>query len=399
MMSAAPLARVLLRLCRRILPALLALGALAAQADEGIRFAGSFEQLSRVEADMRTYLRELRIDPALLMVRVRPSQGALTYSLATPSDDTATLDLSQRPSLHIGTALVRLPTQTGRFRQVRTVSQKEILLALLQHGRRTDFTGPACSVAALREHVALRQNIVAWAEHLEWRWPNGEAAAWNPRYWENGEPRQGVGLHTALHDVFNTQHRYQIGCYTGTKLIVMQGILDYYRRIRANPAQAARVFARLHADGDLLAGIDPPGMWSFEADFDPADAAKPGKLLQLASGIPSRNFVPGDWAYLLNTDPASAALIGYEGSNALYLGRGRFADLYNDNRHAYTFREKLDEVYQWRHGVFSRTRDARRIRPLHPGDYARLEQTPAEGGLLLDVRALPQLFGYAPALD
>jgi len=42
-----------------------------------------------------------------------------------------------------------------------TVSQKEILLALLQNGRTTRFTGKACSAEALKDQVGVRQNTVA----------------------------------------------------------------------------------------------------------------------------------------------------------------------------------------------------------------------------------------------
>ena len=120
------------------------------------------------------------------------------------------------PALHIHDEWVALPDRHGRLKRLRTVSRKEILLALLQHGRLTEFSGTACDIAALREHVELRQNTVAWAEKLTWMWPDGDAAQWNEKYWRAGTPRPGVPLHQALNDVFVHQDKYAIGCCTAT---------------------------------------------------------------------------------------------------------------------------------------------------------------------------------------
>jgi len=54
----------------------------------------------------------------------------------------------------------------------------------------------------------------------------------------------------------------------------------------------------------------------------------------------------------------------------------------------------MDEVYQWRNGVFSRSRDFAKIKPLTPQDMERLSKTPAEGGIQTDIRVSPYFFGY-----
>jgi hypothetical protein len=108
--------------------------------------------------------------------------------------------------------------------------------------------------------------------------------------------------------------------------------------------------------------------------------------------VATGNFVPGDWGYILNTDPATEQKTGYEGSNTIYLGRNLFDDFYDDHHHSYTYEQKLDEVYQWRHGVFSRSRDAKKIKPLTAEEQALLGNTPDAGGLQLDVRAVPRYF-------
>jgi hypothetical protein len=341
---------------------------------------------------MAAYLRSLGIPEDLVVVTERPAEGVLVYTLATPAQDTSTLDFSSRPSLNISTDDVTLPLGSDAEAQVRTVSRQEILLALLQHGRVTTLRGSACGVEALSDHVALRQNIVAWAENLRWGWPDGKAAEWNEKYWNHGTPKPGIPLQEAIDDAFTHQSAYAMGCYTATKLAIVKGVLDYYRRVRASPALARLVQARLLSDHDPLVDIEPGSVWSFEPDFKPRDASKPGKLLAVARDVSPKNFVPGDWAYFLNTDSLSSQKSGYEGSNAIYLGRGRFDDYYGENNHAFTYDEKLDEVFQWRNGVFSRARDAAKRQPLEPGDLERLSASPKEGGLVMDWRVVPEFF-------
>lgn len=158
-------------------------------------------------------------------------------------------------------------------------------------------------------------------------------------HWVRPDGTPTVPLDDALLDAFTQQAKYAIGCYTASKLTYAHGVLDYYARVLEHPAKAA-----------------------------------------LVRGVPPRHFVPGDWAYLLNTDPVTYEKTGYEGSNAIYLGRGRFDDYYDDHNHSYTFEEKLDEVYQWRNGVFSRIcsglRDCPLCRAARPNKNAAGTQMP-----------------------
>lgn len=367
-------------------------GAAPWRQSSGILFVCAPDRLARLKAGMTQYLAALGIDPALYRVRMRPT--TLRYVLDTPSEDTSTLDFHRRPELGIAPHVVRLPAGNGRLREVETVSAKEIVLALMQHGRLTVFSGKACAVEALRDHVGIRQNIVAWAEVLEWGWPEGGPAKWNRKYWRAGTPRLGHPLYAAVMDIFLNQDKYEIGCYTATKLVIVQGILDYYYRVKRDAAKARSAETRLLADSDPLANVEPGRMWSFEPDFDHRELTRPGKILRIAYGTAAHNFVPGDWSYFLNTDPVTYQKTGYEGSNAIYLGRDRFDDYYNDHDHHFSFREKLDEVYQWRHQVFSRTRDADKIVPLSEAELDRLGRPPEAGGLLLTLRTMPYFFGF-----
>ena len=367
---------------------------LAMAGNDGIRFECAPSSTMAIDMQMSDYLEHLGIRQNLIASRIDAASGVLEYTLDTPETDTSTLDISDRPALEVPQAVVRLPWKHGRLRDVPTVSKKEIVLSLLQHGRLTIFSGEACNIQALKDHVGVRQNIAAWAEHLNWAWPNGGRAMWNKAYWRNGTPLPGHPLGEAVTDVFVHPRKYKVGCYTATKIIYLQGMLDYYARVSPNPRMTRLLKRRLLKDGEPLVGIEPNVMWAFEQDFDAANAGRPGKLARIQYGIAKHHFVPGDWVYLLNTDPASSQKTGYEGSNAIYLGRNRFDDYYNDNDHAYSFHQKLDEVYQWRHGVFSRSRDAAKLQALSPDDFEVLANAPEDGGVLLPLRVSPYYFGY-----
>ncbi len=367
--------------------------ALPVGAAEGLRFRCAPDRLAALAPEIGRLLRASGVRPAQYRQVVDQAAGTLSFVLATPDADFVTLDFYRRAQFGVKAGMVRLPGPHG-MRRVRTVSQQEILLALMQHGRLTEFSGSACDVQALRDHVAIRQLIVAWSENLDWTFPDGRPARWNGTWWVKGTPRPQVPVERALRDVFLHQARYSFGCYTAAKIVVTQAVLDYYSRVHPDAGRLALVKARLLADQDPLVDIEPPAMWSFESDFDPRELPRVGKLLQLQHDVPAGNFIPGDWTYLVNPDPASSQRAGYEGSNALYLGQGRFDDFYNDNDHAYSYRQKIDEVYQWQFGVFSRSRDAAKIHPLSDEVLGRLGQTPEHGGLVLAIRAVPYLFGY-----
>lgn len=367
----------------------------------GIEFHCPAPRLPQVRRDMARFLGELEIPADLYAVFQDDSGQRLRYTLTTPLADSATLDFHGRPEFAIGPHVSRLPTAGGGYRQVATVSPKEIVLALMQHGRLTVFSGRACDVQALRDHVGIRQNTVAWAEVLHWGWPEGTPSQWNPKYWRAGAPRRGRPLWQAVNDAFFHQGKYEIGCYAAARLVMVQGILDYYRRIKQDDARVHLIEARLLQDRRPLADLEPGAMWSFETDLDPKEMERPGKILRTTDGIAPKNFVPGDWSYVLNTDPVTYEKTGYEGSNPIYLGRNRFVDYYNDNGHYYTFEEKLDDVYQWRHRVFNRGRasDRARIQPLSGEDYERLSRPPAAGGMLQPLRTTPYYFGFEELPD
>jgi hypothetical protein len=366
----------------------------ASAADEGLVFDCPATVLDTLAPAVQTYLSALGVNPELVASKRSAGSGALVLSLAAGLADRNTLDLIDRDTLDLSEEQIALPAAQGQKKWVTTVSRREIAYALLQTGRANVFSGRACSLEALQDQIGIRQNIVAWAESLEWQWPNGGPARWNARYWQRGDLRRGRRLNEAVNDAFIHNSRYSIGCYTATKLVIIQGVLDYYRRIKRDERTLALVERQLLQDGDPLTHIEPGALWSFESDSTDADRRRPGKLLSLLPDVASHNFVPGDWSYFLNTDPLTYQKTGYEGSNAVYLGRGKFDDYYNDHNHSYSFKEKLHEVYQWRHGVFSASRDVAKVKPLSARALTALGATPQANGLLLDVRTVPLYFGF-----
>ena len=169
----------------------------AAHGDEGVRFACDRRQIREIKAGMSAYLRSLDIPEEAVLLRERPAQGVLVYTLDTPAQETSTLDLASRSAMGTIDQVESAPQRYLRCAGHHRFAEGDHA-ALLQHGRLTELKGPACSVDALADHVALRQNIVAWAETLRWRWPDGGPAQWNSDYWSRGTPKQGVSLRDVI---------------------------------------------------------------------------------------------------------------------------------------------------------------------------------------------------------
>jgi hypothetical protein len=257
----------------------------------------------------------------------------------------------------------------------------------MQNGRKTIFKDHNCSARSLIEHIGIRQNTVLWSQKLEWGWPDGGYAYWNPKFWYRGTPHAFVKMTDAFMDAFMNQKLYGIGCYTATKIVMVHALLDYYNRVNPNEEKLNQVIFKLTQNGRIpepLVDIEPH--WTADPSFDKYSPQAPGKILTNMYDVQPKNFVPGDWVYMVNTHMGSKDKLGYEGSNAIYLGNGKFDDYYNDHNHAYTYKQKLNEVYQWENGVFSRSRDKDKIKPVSEEDFERFGLHPNDGGYVLDIR-------------
>lgn len=364
----------------------------ASTAPYGIEFNCPAVSHRDIVGEAIRYFNGKGIKPQWLEVVSDLNRNSTTVRLAPAMALPSTTGISRAKQFEVSADLVDLLDPRRQVKQVPTVSQKEILLALLHPGRVTGFEGKDCGVEALQDEVGVRQTVSAWAQTLEFGWPEGASASWNETYWDRGTPKTEVNLHDALTDMLIAPSRYEVGCYTAAKAVISAATLDYYTRIKQDRVKGSLVQAALMRDGDPLVNVEPGETWRFEEDHDSADDAIQGKLLDIRRGVGAGSIVPGDWIYFLNSDPVTYQKTGYEGSNALYLGLDRFSDYYNDHEHSFSFKQKLNEVYQWRNKVFSRTRDADKVVPLTDSDYSRLSNTPEEGGLLLDFRLVPKVF-------
>ena len=365
---------------------------LAAQTHGGLVFECGSGKLTQLKSELKTYQQALGIDTSVYKVDER--EGRLRLNLKDPSVY-GTLYLRWNPQYKITEERVSLPSKKGLV-EVVTVSQKEILLALMHEGRETVFKDAACDIQALKDHVQIRQMIVAWSEHLDWSFPDGGPARWNPRYWDQGNLKPKASLDEAMRDFFIHPDKCSIGCYTATKIVIIQGILDYFRRVKKDDAMADAIVKRLKSDDDVLVGIEPGAMWSFQNPISPEEQKRLGKLLKIQTQVAPMNFIPGDWVYFVNTDKESSEKDGYEGSNSIYMGRASFDDFYNDNLHHYLYNEKIQNIYNWRNGVFSRSRDYQRMQTLSAEQIHQFGLSPEEGGFLLKNRAIPSFFGFEP---
>ena len=62
--------------------------------------------------------------------------------------------------------------------------------------------------------------------------------------------------------------------------------------------------------------------------------------------MPMRYYIPGDRIWFKNPDDHSSDLEGFEGSWVIYLGGGRFCNLWDRHR-PYTLEEKCLEIFYW----------------------------------------------------
>lgn len=365
---------------------------LAAEANGGVIFECGPDKLTQLNGQLNTYQQELGIDASVY--KVYQGESRLRVSLKDPSVY-GTLYLRWNPQYGITEESISLPGKEGLL-EVETVSQREILLALMHEGRETIFKGDACHIDALKEHIQIRQMIVAWSEHLHWSFPDGESAQWNQRYWDQGNLKPKASLDEAMRDFFINPDKCSLGCYTATKIVIIQGILDYFRRVKKDDAMADAIIKRLKSDDDVLVGIEPGAMWSFQKPINLDEQKRLGKLLKIQTQVAPMNFIPGDWVYFVNTDKDSSEKDGYEGSNSIYMGRASFDDFYNDNEHHYLYNEKIQNIYNWRNGVFSRSRHFQQMQTLSAEQLHQFGLGPEEGGFLVKNRAIPYFFGFEP---
>jgi len=359
----------------------------------GITFECSAKESRILKKEILAYFKELNISRNLYQIkntRVHASQNSkLNLNLKPKFSRLSTIAFKEVPEFSIQDEDVTIPALNNKTQTVKTVSKKEIVLAMMQTGRETLFTQDQCSLSALKEFIGIRQNIATWGQNLDWYFPEHESE-WNPKYWDQGTPLKTQKLGDSLTDLFLNPRLYSIGCYTAAKMVMVQGLYDYYNRINPNEEKIKKIEEKLWSDNDPIVNLEPGHAWDFYPKMTIEEKSTPGKILTVEKKIPYNHIIPGDWIYMFNAPDIMTVERGYEGSNAIYLGRNRFTDYYNLHGHSYSFEELIDKVYQWRNKVFNRPADNKHIKPLQKEDLYKLAKTPEENGLFIDYRIYPE---------
>ncbi len=346
----------------------------ASELNEGVTFSCETKKIIKIENKFDQLLKDLNIKKYVTK-SVDYSNGNLQYKLTKEIEDPTKI----QTEFKLKSEKVEIPTVGGKHKKVSVPSLSEIVLAKMNLGRNFSYENDFCSFESFYDNIKIRQNTIAWISQVEWVWPDGDDAFLNKKYWQQDfKLKHNKSFTSAVNDVFINQKKYGFGCNFAAKISMTQGLFDYYKRVKKDERMVSLLEKRMARDKDYLERIDP--------EYDAHMTDNNGKLLRVKYGFYKKNIVPGDWIYFENTDPKTKDKLGYEGSNSIYLGQNKFNDFYNDNNHSYSLEEKLDEVYQWRNEVFSRSRDADKIKHLSHEQLMSLLNTPKDGGLLRDYR-------------
>ena len=109
---------------------------LALREFEGLVFECDETKIKRIETQLNQYFNKLNIEEEFFHKELQ--KNSIRFNLKNNTPDTSTLYIRWEPKYKIEDEIVYLPTSTGQ-KEVITVSKKEILLALMQSGRKTIF--------------------------------------------------------------------------------------------------------------------------------------------------------------------------------------------------------------------------------------------------------------------
>lgn len=353
----------------------------------GIVFSGQYEQVAKAKGQMQQLLTQMGWTETHVQIRLAPDGKQVAYSLNSPAQETGTLSLAQQPQWGLAPEVISYQDRRGQTKTLALVSQKEVLAAMLQHGRVFRFDGEYCSVDQLKQELAVRQNIVYWGSRADWVFPEDKIYRYNTGdFWEEMQGddwtvKPGVRPMQAIADAFVGKFSYQIGCTSACRFIVAHGIFDYFHRVRPSPAVTAQLEQRLDPRRPFLnmaPAVDRDGTYRRE-----------GLLVERQFDVPSDHWTPGDWGWIKNTDDKSSEELGSEGCNIIYAGGGIFVNYYPE-RPPKTLDESIKRVYGWRFGIEEGELQ------LSPEVAEKLRRDPRDGGMLRDVRDVPKSFDSSP---
>ncbi len=349
----------------------------------GIVFSGPPLEIPRIKATMQQLLLAMGWTANQVQVHDSPEGGSVCFVLTDGAPDAGTFDLAKRPELGLAPETVQYIDRLGQKKAITMASKKEILATMLARGRRFEFSGPNCSVEKLKEHIAIRQNVVYWGFRAGWVFPENRTYQydtvehWQPMLEDNWTLKPGVKPSKAVGDAFVGKSFYIIGCTSACRFIYAQGVFDYFQQVKPNPGVMSRLEASLDRQHPF-AGMCP-------ARNRDGTAPPDGILLARHVDVPWNHWVPGDWGWIKNADPKSSDEFGSEGSNIIYAGGGVFLNYYH-NHQKKNLDQLLKRVYGWRFGLEESELD------LEQATMDLLRKDPRDGGMLRDVRDFPKLF-------
>jgi len=246
---------------------------------------------------------------------------------------------------------------------VDVVSVKEIAAGLFSRGRITEFTGNNCSFESFFDHIAMRQNVVAWTIKSHLTFPEaklGEPHV-NRGLWDVKDEDQfargytyytvkdGVEPDEALRDTIEGVERYEYGCLYACREIMVGSMADYFSEVKAGKSMTKLIAASEKDIANAKRPYNPVNeVIKKQSERNPTSSEVIDQVLDMQSPIAAANWIAGDWGYVENTDPYTAEYsAGDEGCNVIYIGRSNFG-VYYDNGQPRSFKKVLCRVYNWR---------------------------------------------------
>jgi hypothetical protein len=247
------------------------------------------------------------------------------------------LHLTANPRLHeccpnFDTSLIPSLYASGTSTDAQQGIVAETLLAMALSPEALLFN----SVRELISNVRMRLHAVNIASRTELSFDTN--AITRPQaYWiytkENGFLlRQGVSLAEGLERALCPDvsgYTYAFSCQRASEYLMLYAVVSELLKVNKEALQATEAQWRQRA----LTGDD----FLFRFLEERGTRENP---------MPMRYYIPGDRIWFKNPDDHSSDIIGFEGSWVIYLGGGRFCNLWDRHR-PYTLEEKCLEIYYW----------------------------------------------------
>ena len=192
----------------------------------------------------------------------------------------------------------------------------------------------------LLSNLRMRRDIVATAKRTELVF-NTNAADRPEKFWLDDEDigpvlREDSSLSDALEHALCPDlsgRRYGFSCQRASEYLMLTGLTKELKRSNSSLLKKIEqqwCQAPLKRDNFLHSFL-----------FERGSVHQP---------FPVRFYVPGSRIWFKNPDDYSSDVGGFEGSWVVYLGSGKFVNLW-DRAKPYTLESKCVEIYHWRHGA------------------------------------------------